>query len=65
MILYHIFLLMTVSFKRFRKILHLGLYRVILGGKVNILGGDSIGSCEKRFHMNKYVILIVYRNGAV
>ena len=38
---------------------------MILGGKVNILGGDSIGSCEKRFHMNKYVILIVYRNGAV
>jgi hypothetical protein len=22
------------------------------GGKVNILGGDSIGHCEKKVHMN-------------
>jgi hypothetical protein len=27
------------------------------GGKVNILGGDNIGDCEKKIHMNMCRIL--------
>jgi len=36
------------------------------GGKVNILGGDSVGNCEKKdVHMIMCLILIGYRDGDV
>ena len=35
------------------------------GGKVNILGGDSIGHCEKTFHLSMGLILNGYRHRAV
>jgi hypothetical protein len=36
------------------------------GGNANILGGDSIGHCEKKkSHMNNCVILNGYRDRAV
>jgi hypothetical protein len=35
-------------------------------GKINILGGDSTGHCEIKVHINiQFLILIVYRDGAV
>jgi hypothetical protein len=33
-----------------------------LEGKIDILGGDSIGHCEKKLHMNACVILSGYRD---
>jgi hypothetical protein len=36
-----------------------------LGGKFKILGGDSVGHREKKFHINICLILTVYREGAV
>jgi hypothetical protein len=35
------------------------------GGKVNILGGDSIGHCEKKVHTNMCLILNGYQDRAV
>jgi hypothetical protein len=35
------------------------------GGKVTILGGDSIGHCEKKVHMNMCLLLNGYRDRAV
>ena len=35
------------------------------GGKVNILGGNSIGHCEKNVHMNMCLIPNGYRNRTV
>jgi hypothetical protein len=35
------------------------------GGKINILGGDSVGNCEKKVHMNMCAILNGYRDTAV
>jgi hypothetical protein len=35
------------------------------GGKVNILGGESIGHCEKRVHMNMCLIVNGCRERAV
>jgi hypothetical protein len=32
------------------------------GGKVNILGGDSIGHCEKKVYVKICVILNCYRD---
>jgi hypothetical protein len=34
-------------------------------GKVNIIGGHSTGSCEKKIHINVCVILFAYRHKAV
>jgi hypothetical protein len=36
-----------------------------LGGKVIILGADSMGHCEKKMHINVCVIMNAYRNRAV
>jgi len=35
------------------------------GGKVNILGGDSIGHCEIKVHINMFLFLNGYRDRAV
>ena len=35
------------------------------GGKFNILGGNSIGHCEKKVHMNMCLILTGNRDRAV
>ena len=35
------------------------------GGKVNILGNDSVGHCEKKVHKNMCLIVNGYRGGAV
>jgi hypothetical protein len=35
------------------------------GGKVNILGGDNIGHCEKKVHRNMCLILTGYLDRAV
>jgi len=33
------------------------------GGKVNVLGNDSIGNCEKKVNTNRYLILNGHRDG--
>jgi len=41
------------------------LSRVIRGGKVSILGGESIGPCEEKVRMNMCLILNHYQDAAV
>ena len=63
--------LSTVTRGRFRKFGSATLQRGKLniqgdsGGKVNNLGGDSVGNCEKKIHIHMYLILNGYPNGAV
>ena len=54
--LYHIFLLMTVSFKTFDKILHSSIYRVIREER-SILWEVTVSVIVTSFHMNTFVIL--------
>jgi hypothetical protein len=35
------------------------------GGKVDVLGGDSIGHCEEKLYMNTCLVLNCYRDTAV
>jgi len=35
------------------------------GGKASILGGDIVGYCEKKVHMNICLVLYGYRDRAV
>jgi hypothetical protein len=35
------------------------------GGKVNVLGDDSVGNCDKKVHVNMCLILNGYRDRAV
>jgi len=53
------------SFQNVRQNLTFKVIQGDSGGKVNILGCQGIGNCEKRFGMNTFVILHGYRNGAV